>query len=338
MADEPNKEHPEDIESILSDLDAILTDMGGVTPALPEAMEPPKPVELPKPVAPPQPVASAPPVVPPPPVAPPKPIVPVVELNASSIIELSPREGMIKPAEKKPEPPKPAAKLPELRSIELSAGPEMPVEMPKAPAPKPVDPPKAAVVVPVVPPAPKPVEPPKAAVVVPVVPPAPKPVEPPKAAVVVPVVPPAPTAVPAPGPVVASTPIEPLPADAPKEQIRRVAYIYTASCSEVKTACAVFLSQAARTISKKPIFLREVLAHEVTAASDPNAVLQKALQVKASAILAIVEDWPTAKIDELSEACSRANLLFRAVAPADAQKKSTAVDIIVDMMLLPGEG
>ena len=117
-----------------------------------------------------------------------------------------------------------------------------------------------------------------------------------------------------------------------------MAYIYTNSCSEVKTACAAFLSQAARTISKKPIFLREVLSHEVTASSDPNAVLQKALQVKASAILAVVEDWSPAKIDELTEACSRANVLFRAVAPADAQKKSTAVDIIVDMMLLPGEG
>ena len=75
-----------------------------------------------------------------------------------------------------------------------------------------------------------------------------------------------------------------------------------------------------------------------TASSDPNAVLQKALQVKASAILAIVEDWSPSKADDLSEACSRANVLFRAVLPADAQKKSTAVDIIVDMMLLPGEG
>lgn len=117
-----------------------------------------------------------------------------------------------------------------------------------------------------------------------------------------------------------------------------MAYIHTAASSEVKAAFSAFLSTASRTISKKPLFLREVLSHEVSASSDPNAVLQKALQVKAVAILAVVEDWPSSKVDELSDACSRANLLFRAVAPGDAQKKSTAVDIIVDMMLLPGEG
>ncbi|MEK7232628.1 MAG: hypothetical protein AAB268_02340 [Elusimicrobiota bacterium] len=275
MEDEPNKEHPEDIESILSDLDAILTDMGGVAPALPETAPPPKPFAQPKPMA------------------------PLEEPKASPSIELAPRAGMIKPPEKKPEPPKPAPKLPDQTPIELSSGPKIP-----APAPQPV----------------------------------PQPAPPPKVTVEAPAVPPRPTAVPSPGPVVASTKIEDLPADAPREQIRRVAYIYTFSCSGVKTAFALFLSQAARTISKKPIFLREVLSHEVGPASDPNAIVQKSLQVKASAVLAVVEDWPSAKVDELSEACLRANLLFRAVAPADAQKKSTAVDVIVDMMLLPGEG
>ncbi len=74
------------------------------------------------------------------------------------------------------------------------------------------------------------------------------------------------------------------------------------------------------------------------ASSDPNYAVQKALQTKAAAVLAVVEGWPLSKVEELSEACARANLLFRSVVAADAQKKSTAVDIIVDMMLLPGEG
>ncbi|MBI2787974.1 MAG: hypothetical protein HYX59_04770 [Elusimicrobia bacterium] len=86
------------------------------------------------------------------------------------------------------------------------------------------------------------------------------------------------------------------------------------------------------------MFLREVLSLEVAASTDPNSVVTKAQQAKAVAILAVVEDWPAAKVDDLSDACSRGNLLFRAVLPADAQKKSTAVDVIVDMMLLPGEG
>ena len=289
MADEPKKEHPEDIESILTDLDAILTDMGGepkakpapaAAPVPPPAAEVKLPPKVEMPVAPP-PVAAAPP---PPPVAATPPPPPAPKPQG---IELAPREGMITPSE-----------------------PARPV-----PPPKPVEPVK-------------PPEPPKPAPVAAAPPPAPAPA-------------PAPVAAPPPAaaPVAASVPPVPnFPADAPKEQIRRVAYIYTSSCSEAKAGFAAFLSQAARTISKKPLYLREVLAMEVGAASDPNALVEKARQAKAVAILAVAEGWPPNKIDDLSEACSRANLLFRSVAPGDAQKKSTAVDIIVDRMLLPGEG
>ena len=259
MADEPKKEHPEEIEAILSDLDAILAKPSDVQSA-PKPAEPAK--ELPK--------IEAPVPKPEPPKAAPAP--PATPAKTPPSIELAPREGMIKPPEKKPEPSKPA-----------SSAPASMAAPPPAPAP-------------------------------------------------------APAAASVPAPLGAPAKTEALPADAPKEQIRRVAYIYTSPCSEAKTAFAVFLTQAARTISKKPLFLREVLSHEVSSASDPNAVLQKALQAKAAAILAVVEDWPAAKVDELSEACVRANVLFRTVTPADAQKKSTAVDIIVDMMLLPGEG
>ncbi len=262
MTDESKKDHPEDIESILSDLDDILAGPSG-TQAAPKPVDPPKEppkTEVPVPQSEPA-KAEAPKPVESPKVAPAPPATPA---KTPPGIELAPREGMIKAPEKKPEP----AKLP----------------------PAPV------------------------------------------------IASPAPASAPVPTPAIASAKVAALPADAPKEQIRRVAYVYTSSCFEAKTAFAVFLTQAAQTISKKPLFLREVLSHEVTDASDPNAVLQKSLQAKAAAILAVVEGWPTVKVDELSEACSRASMLFRLVTPADAQKKSTAVDIIVDMMLLPGEG
>ncbi len=315
MAEEPNKDQPEDIESILSDLDAILTDIGGQAPVESKPAAPAeasKPIEMPKAVPPPPPAplvipkaVEVPKAVTPPPPSPPPPAAsePVAPPNANHI-ELAPREGLLATPEKKPEPPKPAPKLPEQKSIELSSGPPVPPPAAAVPPPPPVK-------------APEPV---KAAA----------PVEPVPAPL-------KPAAVPASPPVAAATKIEELPADAPKEQIRRVAYVYTASCSEVKVAFSAFLSQAARTISKKPLFLREVLSLEVVAGSEPNAIVQKALQAKASAILAVVEGWPSAKVDELSEACSRANMLFRSVVPLDAQKKSTAVDVIVDMMLLPGE-
>ena len=85
------------------------------------------------------------------------------------------------------------------------------------------------------------------------------------------------------------------------------------------------------------MYLRQVMTLEVDGVSDPNAIFDKARTVKAVAVLAVVDGWPPAKVDALEEACSRGGILFRAVAPADVQKKSTAVDVIVDMMLLPGE-
>ena len=66
-------------------------------------------------------------------------------------------------------------------------------------------------------------------------------------------------------------------------------------------------------------------------------MFEKARDAKAVAVLAVVDGWPPAKVEGLSEARARGGILFRAVAPADVQKKSTAVDVIVDMMLLGGE-
>ncbi len=320
MADEP-KEPPDDIQGILSDLDAILSGLGEtaehppreVPPAAaapPKAAETPRPVEPPKPVPPPKPVEAPVFVEVPPPAAPPKSVQPPKPVVAPLLIEV-PRSAA---------PPKAAA-------------PPNPVGPPIPEPPKAVEPPKGVE-------APKPIELPKPgraaetgraaeagrAAETDRAPP--KPVEPPK-----------------PGAAGRSSrrnrrragAADEIPASTPKDQIRRVAYVYTFSCAEARAGFATFLSQAARTISKKPIFLRQVMAAELSAASDPFAVFEKARDVKAVAVLAVVEGWPPAKIEGLSEACARGGILFRTVAPGDVQKKSTAVDVIVDMMLLSGE-
>ncbi len=106
---------------------------------------------------------------------------------------------------------------------------------------------------------------------------------------------------------------------------------------EARKSFSTFLSQVAKTVSKKPLYLREVMSAEVAGASDTDALYEEALKKKVVAILAIVEGWPPQRVDSMAEACSRAGMLFRSVSPGDVQKKSAAVDIIVDMMLLPGE-
>jgi hypothetical protein len=320
MTDEPKKQKDE-IQGILSELESILSGLGGSSdlspkaaapaPKAPEPAAPPaaKPAAIPKPAAP----------------EPPKPAAPAEPLKLA--VSAKPVE-IPKPAEpaKPVEAPKPAAPSEPLKlsvaakPVELPKPVEAakPVELPKpVEAPKPVEPPKA--VEPVKPAAPpKPVEAPKAAEA-PKPPAAAKPAEPP---------PPAAPAAPA---------AEDIPGGALKDQIRRVAYVHTASCAEARASFATFLSQAARTISKKPLYLRQVLALELTAGSDPLAVFEKAREAKAVAVLAVADGWPPAKVDALSEACARGGMLFMSIAPGDVQKKATAVDVIVDMMLLSGE-
>jgi hypothetical protein len=322
MPDEPKKQ-PDDIEGILSDLDDILSGLGrpvAAAPADPPAASPaPAPAPPLKPIELPKPVEAAKPVEPPKILEPvkaveaPKPIEPIKAVEpppGDMKIELASREGALPTAPKKAEAPK-LAETPKPRAsdakppLELSA---VSAEPALAAPPKSDEPPKSAEI-------PKAAEPSK-------------PVEPPKA-------PEAPKVAAPPAAVPAAS--EEIPAATPKDQIRRVAYVHTFACIEARTTFAVFLSQAARTISKKPLFLRQVMTLEVDGVSDPNAIYEKARTAHAVAVLAVVEGWPAAKIEALSEACSRGGLQFRTVLPADVQKKSTAVDVIVDMMLLPGE-
>lgn len=326
MEDEPNRQ-PDDIQGILSELDSILSGLGETATAPPA---PPSPAPK-KSEAPPPSVQTKPPVEIPAPPA--KPIEPPKAVEVVKPAE-SPKAAEIP----KPVAPPKAVEAPRPIEMPKPAAPPKPIELPKAvEIPKPVEPPKAAEAPKAVE-VPKPIEPPKAAE-------AAKPVEPPKPAAA-----PNPAAAPSPvppKPVEAAKPgdpakvvvpaVEEIPETASKEQIRRIAYVYTFSCLAARDGFAAFLSQAARTISKKPLYLRQVMTSELTASSDPYAVFEKARDAKAVAVLAVLEGWPPAKIEGLSEACARGGLLFRSVAPGDVLKKSTAVDVIVDMMLLPGE-
>jgi len=126
-----------------------------------------------------------------------------------------------------------------------------------------------------------------------------------------------------------------IPAETAKEQIRSIAVIYAASVSKEKDECIAFLAQTARTISKKPFYLRWVLVQRLTAGSDVWALITRLQPLGAVAVVAVVDGSLEAKAREVKDVCAQTGLLFHAIAAVDAQKKSTAVDIIVDIMMLP---
>ena len=128
-----------------------------------------------------------------------------------------------------------------------------------------------------------------------------------------------------------------IPADAPKEQIRRLSIVHAARHAEKIDLFVSFLDQSALTVSKKAFFLRKVHGGVVAPDSDINALVARAKALGVVAMMAIVEGLPDNKTRELADACAGAGLTVRIVAPDEVQKRSVAIDIMVDLMLLPGE-
>ncbi|MBI5242028.1 MAG: hypothetical protein HY926_16260 [Elusimicrobia bacterium] len=317
---EEKREPPPDqeVQEILGDLDAILSDLGGapgaaasleaaVPPATPRAAAPtPAPVPAPPPAAakPPAPApAPAPPpqlkpapVLAPPPAAPPKPpsLPPPPAPPGEISIELGTRAlPAAKPPEKKPAPPaQPAATKPPLE-LDLGGAKAVPAPVPPAafaPPPAPMPAPAAPA----------------------------RPVQ---------------KGTPPPDPL----PDIPAPDKLGKDQIRRVAFIYLVKYEAERDALAKLLDQTAQTVPKKPLFLRRVLYQPVTEESSAAELLARIQQAKAVAVLGIVEGISEPRLREWTEALAGAGLIFRVIGPLEAGKRSVAIEVVVDAILLPPE-
>ena len=124
------------------------------------------------------------------------------------------------------------------------------------------------------------------------------------------------------------------PEKTPNNQIRRVAVVHLARYGSER-CLGDDVGQGGgndlrRCIAQGP--------HQVvTAGSDPRQVVERAKAAGAVSVLGLLEGLPEQNIRELMEAVAAAGLMFRGVATADVPKRSMAVDIIVDMMLLPHE-
>lgn len=325
MTDEQNQQSEQEIQEILSDLDAILSDLAATSPdfqlltppaapapaaetvveSAPPVVLPPREIK-PEPIAvvlPPVEVKPDPvpaPVVSPPPapkpqavVEPPAPIVlPPLEITSSAglTIELAPREGTIKAPEKKTAPAKSEVPV----QLASQAKPPLEIKMESSPAPT--------------------VEPT----------PAPVPA----------------AAAPAPAPAVTAEPSAPpavIPEKTPKDQIRRIAVVYAPNFSKEKDEFIKFLDQCAQSFSKKPLFLRKVYVEIIQPGDNSRILLEKIKALGAVSLLGILDGLPDAKLKEISEVSAEGGLMFRSVTAADVKKKSIAVDIVVDMMLLGAE-
>ncbi len=355
MADERPSDDQK-IEEILTDLDHILSDLGDADagaaqmvqmappPAEPPAVIPPPAVVTPPPAPAPAPAPAPVPKTPyakpqpgavpvptpapkPAPAAPPKPA-PVVAAKPAPVEppKPAPASAAVPPAT--PAPQKPSGPLPPSGAntdlkIELAPR-EGTLSVPKKEA---TLPPKKTPGLP-------PTRPPLEISLDAPAEPAPPKVEPlPK---------PAPT--PTPAPAKASEPPPPevanedgVPPEAPPESVRRVAALYLAAYAPKVKEFFDFLAQSAQTVSKKPLFLRRALLLQIDAQTELPGIIGRVQDSKAVSVLGIIEGMPEERRRSLAAAFKEAKIDFREVAPDDMLKRSAAVDVLVEIMLLPSE-
>lgn len=338
---EPDKE----VEAILSDLDSILSGLGPGAPAPADpAPQPAQTVSLPPPLpmfsaSPPPPVQAAP--LPPPPLpifsvpapapAPPPPPPPVVEApRPAPIVAEPPRPAPVveppkpAPAPPPPPPPAPAAQPPK-------PAPLPPVEPPR-PAPAPV---AQAAPPPPPPPVALPPELPNIEIKVVTGQPAPKPAEPPKPAPAPEPVKPNAGARPSAPPPVSIDGIEAaIPEGTAKDQIRSVAFFFEPTQAPKMKAFIAFLDTVALKVSKKPMYLRRPLIRSVVGADDPMALLDEARKAGTVGVVAILPGITEAWQRELDETFGGEGFFLRVFTNEDTTKRSVAVDLLVDLMLL----
>jgi hypothetical protein len=132
-------------------------------------------------------------------------------------------------------------------------------------------------------------------------------------------------------------PDTPVPDEISKSQIRRVAFLYLKKYEAQRDAFLKLLGEAAQTVPRKPLFLRAVLYQPLTEACEAGELRRRLSAVKAVAAIGFVHDLPEVKQRELKDTLSGRGFMYRAVSPSDAGRKSVAIDIMVDMMLLPPE-
>ncbi|TBR24106.1 hypothetical protein EPO15_04700 [bacterium] len=90
----------------------------------------------------------------------------------------------------------------------------------------------------------------------------------------------------------------------------------------------------AATVSKRPVYLHKsalALCDGPVSASEVLALFQKA---NAAGILLLSEGLPPGLADQLEKVCEDQEIFCRRVSPEEAVKRTAAIDLVIDMMLL----
>ncbi|MBI4054553.1 MAG: hypothetical protein HY402_00310 [Elusimicrobia bacterium] len=141
-------------------------------------------------------------------------------------------------------------------------------------------------------------------------------------------------------PVVGEVPPPPGVANAasPQEQVRRVAFFHPADLSEPFAQFLALLTEVSSRVSKKPISIEKVATFVFPGDLSAEAVSSRVGSLGAEALIGIFTDSTERESSELEAAVSERGILFRSFSAEAATRRSTVVDLVVDLLLLSPKG
>ncbi|MBI4345476.1 MAG: hypothetical protein HY553_01385 [Elusimicrobia bacterium] len=126
------------------------------------------------------------------------------------------------------------------------------------------------------------------------------------------------------------------PADAPPEQVRRIAVLCSTDCVAEVAALMSYLQEIGRKVAK-PIFLSCAFVREVDAQTSPDYVAIKTRAADAVAAILVSRDCDDVKREAWTAAMGKKRVHFHHVEPAAIRQRVVLVDIMTDLLVIdPG--
>jgi hypothetical protein len=128
-----------------------------------------------------------------------------------------------------------------------------------------------------------------------------------------------------------------IPDEAPKDQIRRVAFLYATGQRQSFVDFIRFVDSLALHFSKKPLYLRKVYAAEIVPDNDLGQVAEKIKAAGAVGVVGVLPGIMESKVKALEAGLSTGNISYYWLTSEEAFKRPVVLGLVVELMLLSTE-
>ena len=128
--------------------------------------------------------------------------------------------------------------------------------------------------------------------------------------------------------------VEEIPKKVPLEQVRRIAFLFSEPHGSKYKKVTKFIFDVAQKVSKKPLYVHVPLVAVVIPAIAVTEVREAVIKSGAVGAIGLLDGLPDEYIRKLDDAFDEEDVFLRIIKPEEVGKRVSAIDLVVDMMLL----